>query len=172
MVFASAWRLPEAAAFWHAAGPRGASACRPEARPPCRMGEPPVETQEPSAGTPQAQAALGTQRLETPTPAAQRFLTQRLVTLRHRSEFLRVRTGARWAMPAFVLEGKRRGDTPVAPPPALHQDTPAPSETARFGFTVSKQVGSAVERNRIKRRLKAAVRGILPDHVQRNFDYV
>jgi ribonuclease P protein component len=93
------------------------------------------------------------------------------VTLRHRSEFLRVRTGARWATPAFVLEGKRRGDTPVLPP-VLHQDTPAPSETARFGFTVSKQVGGAVERNRIKRRLKAAVRGILPDHVQRNFDYV
>jgi ribonuclease P protein component len=91
---------------------------------------------------------------------------QRLATLKRRPEFLRVRTGARWATPAFVLEGKRR-DTP-----ALPEGTPAPPEMPRFGFTVSKQVGGAVERNRIKRRLRAAVRGILPDHTQRNFDYV
>ena len=30
------------------------------------------------------------------------------------------------------------------------------SETSRFGFTVSKRVGNAVARNRIRRRLKAA----------------
>jgi ribonuclease P protein component len=62
-------------------------------------------------------------------------------------------------MPAFVLEGKQR-------------DQPALLEVARFGFTVSKQVGGAVERNRIRRRLKAAVRGILPDHPRGDFDYV
>jgi ribonuclease P protein component len=83
----------------------------------------------------------------------------RLTTLKRRPEFLRVRSGARWATPGFVLEGKRR-------------DAPALPETPRFGFTVSKQVGGAVERNRIKRRLKAAVRGILPDHARRDFDYV
>jgi ribonuclease P protein component len=82
-----------------------------------------------------------------------------LVTLKRRPEFLRVRGGARWSTSAFVLEGKRRDD-------------PASAEAARFGFTVSKQVGGAVERNRIRRRLKAAVRGILPDHVRRDFDYV
>jgi ribonuclease P protein component len=83
----------------------------------------------------------------------------RLATLKRRPEFLRVRGGARWATPGFVLEGKRR-------------DTRASRETARFGFTVSKRVGGAVERNRIRRRLKAAVRGILPDHMRRDFDYV
>jgi ribonuclease P protein component len=92
--------------------------------------------------------------------------TQRLATLRRRPEFLRVRGGARWATPAFVLEGKGRDPT------ALPTDASAPAETPRFGFTVTKQVGNAVERNRIRRRLKAAVRGILPDHAQRNFDYV
>ena len=82
-----------------------------------------------------------------------------LATLKRRPEFLRVRRGARSATPAFVLEGKRR-------------DQPALPETPRFGFTVSKQVGGAVERNRIRRRLKAAVRGILPDHARGDFDYV
>ena len=82
-----------------------------------------------------------------------------LATLKRRPEFLRVRGGARSATPAFVLEGKRR-------------DQPALPETPRFGFTVSKQVGGAVERNRIRRRLKAAVRGILPDHPRGDFDYV
>ncbi len=105
------------------------------------MAEPPVEPRmQPAAG---ARPRTGT----------------RLATLKRRPEFLRVRTGARWATPAFVLEGKRR-------------DAPALPEAARFGFTVSKQVGGAVERNRIKRRLKAAVRGILPDHTRGDFDYV
>jgi ribonuclease P protein component len=90
-------------------------------------------------------------------PRSQR--PRRLTTLKRRAEFLRVRSGARWATPAFVLEGKPRSD-------------PAAGDAARFGFTVSKQVGGAVERNRIRRRLKAAVRGILPDHARRDFDYV
>ena len=37
---------------------------------------------------------------------------------------------------------------------------------------VIKFCSSAVERNRIRRRLKAAVRGILPDHPRGDFDYV
>jgi ribonuclease P protein component len=35
------------------------------------------------------------------------------------------------------------------------------SNSARFGFVVSKSVGSAVERNRTKRRLRSAVRNSL-----------
>src|SRR5689334_21054234 len=134
MDFASVWRPPGAAACWPAAGPRGASACRPEARPPWSMADPPVE----SAAEPRAEP-VGSPRPDARQP--------RLATLKRRPEFQRVRTGARWATPAFVLEGKRR----EAPAPAL-----APAGAARFGFTVSKQVGGAVERNRIKRRLKAA----------------
>jgi ribonuclease P protein component len=83
--------------------------------------------------------------------------------LKRRREFLNVRGGARWATPAFVLEGKRRSN------PA--QEAP-PDEMPRFGFTVSKQVGGAVERNRIKRRLKAAARDVLLEHARRNYDYV
>lgn len=89
-------------------------------------------------------------------PAKQSPITS-LVTLKRRPEFLRVRGGARWAAPAFALEARRQvGET----------------GEARFGFTVSKQVGGAVERNRVKRRLKAAVRDVLREHARRDFDYV
>jgi ribonuclease P protein component len=81
----------------------------------------------------------------------------RVATLKRRAEFLRVRGGARCATPAFVLEAKRRGDEAVG---------------ARFGFTVSKQVGGAVERNRIKRRLRAAVRDVMADRARPDYDYV
>jgi ribonuclease P protein component len=82
-----------------------------------------------------------------------------LTTLKRRAEFLRIRKGARSAAAAFVLEAKRRTDGALA-------------GEARFGFTVSKKVGGAVERNRIRRRLKAAVRGLAHEHAQRDFDYV
>lgn len=67
--------------------------------------------------------------------------------LKKRSEFLSVARGSRAARRAFVLQGRRRrnGDRP-----------------ARFGFTVTKRIGNAVERNRIRRRLKAAVERVLP----------
>jgi ribonuclease P protein component len=85
----------------------------------------------------------------------------RLVTLKRRPQFLRIRKGARWATPAFVLEAKRRGDEAAAGP-----------QQPRFGFTVTKQVGKAVERNRIRRRLKAAVRDVQMTHAKGDFDYV
>ena len=86
----------------------------------------------------------------------------RVETLKRRSEFLRTRKGVRAATPWFVLEGKRReGDA-----------QPAAAEGPRFGFTVSKAVGKAVERNRITRRLKAAVGDVVCEHARRDFDYV
>ena len=93
------------------------------------------------------------------TMQAKQSRPARLATLKRRPEFLRVRKGARWATPTFVLEARRRGDGSLA-------------GAARFGFTVSKQVGGAVERNRMRRRLKAAVRDVLHEHAQRDFDYV
>ena len=49
---------------------------------------------------------------------------------------------------------------------------PRRADEPRFGFTITQQVGKAVERNRIRRRLKAAVRDVGPDHARREFDYV
>jgi ribonuclease P protein component len=87
-----------------------------------------------------------------------------VTTLKMRAEFLRVRKGARWAGPAFVLEAKERHRKDGGPP--------AGEQGPRFGFTVTRQIGKAVERNRIRRRLKAAVRGVSPDHARGDFDYV
>ena len=42
----------------------------------------------------------------------------------------------------------------------------------RVGFTVSKKVGNSVERNRVKRRLRALASEILPKCAQSGFDLV
>jgi len=83
-----------------------------------------------------------------------------LSTLKKRAEFLRVRSGQRWSTPAFVLEARARADA-------------APSEAeARFGFTVSKKIGGAVVRNRVRRRLRALVAALEPARVRPGYDYV
>ena len=43
---------------------------------------------------------------------------------------------------------------------------------ARLGFTVTKKLGGAVTRNRIKRRLREAARLTLPELVESGHDYV
>jgi ribonuclease P protein component len=42
----------------------------------------------------------------------------------------------------------------------------------RVGFTATKRIGGAVERNRAKRRLREAARLMLPEHARPGFDYV
>ena len=75
--------------------------------------------------------------------------------LKRRVDFLAVAGGARMTSPAFVVQRRTRED-----------DGPV-----RIGFTVSKKVGNAVERNRVRRRLREIVRlsalPLLPGH-----DYV
>ncbi len=77
--------------------------------------------------------------------------------LTKRRDFLAAAKGRRTARPAFSLECRARGDE--GPP--------------RFGFTVSKRTAKkAVERNRIRRRLKEAVRLLARDHGRPGSDYV
>ena len=54
------------------------------------------------------------------------------------------------------------------------QIAPAPDEvpTTRVGFTVSRKVGNAVERNRVRRRLREVVRTVIPAQASPGFDYV
>lgn len=84
----------------------------------------------------------------------------RLTTLKKRAEFLRLRGGARCATPPFVLETRPRAEPEAAQGPP------------RFGFTVTKAIGGAVERNRIRRRLKAAVRAVAAAAARPGQDYV
>lgn len=78
-------------------------------------------------------------------------------TLTKRGEFLAANRGLRFPVPGFVLLVRERGD----------QD-----ETLGIGYTVSKKVGNAVTRNRMKRRLRALVREILPEAGIQGADHV
>ena len=42
----------------------------------------------------------------------------------------------------------------------------------RVGYTVTKKIGNAVRRNRIKRRFRAAARMVVPEHAAPGRDYV
>jgi ribonuclease P protein component len=66
-----------------------------------------------------------------------------LERLKTRSEFRATAAGTRISQPGFVLQARKSTDE--ARPP-------------RFGFTVTKRIGNAVVRNRIRRRLREAVR--------------
>ena len=83
--------------------------------------------------------------------------------LLRRADFLRTAKGARRHAGAFSLQMIARQDLPD------HADLPA---AARFGFTVTKKVGGAVERNRIRRRLRAALAGLPADCSHAHHDYV
>ena len=83
--------------------------------------------------------------------------------LRRRSEFLRVaRTRKRFAAPGLVLQVRHwAGDEGVGS-----------EATVGLGFTVSKKVGNAVERNRARRRLRAVASDVMPKCAKANRDYV
>jgi len=60
-------------------------------------------------------------------------------------------------MPGLVLQARRRDEGVGA---------------TRVGFTASRKVGGAVQRNRARRRLKAAAGRIIPGHAKAGFDLV
>ncbi|MBY0361792.1 MAG: ribonuclease P protein component [Phreatobacter sp.] len=64
------------------------------------------------------------------------------IRLVRRADFIACSRGRRVTTAAFVLQESARGD-----------DRPP-----RFGFTVTKKTGGAVERNRMRRRLREVVR--------------
>lgn len=77
--------------------------------------------------------------------------------LKKRRDFLAVAKGRKAARRPFVLERRQRGD----------------DDAARFGFTVTKRTArKAVERNRIRRRLREAVRLAAADATLTGADYV
>ena len=84
MASASAWKPRAAAGSWPAGVRRVASGCRHEAAP-------------------QRWWRMARAKAATARPA-------RVTTLKRRAEYLRVRKGARWATPAFVLEAKARAN--------------------------------------------------------------
>jgi ribonuclease P protein component len=88
----------------------------------------------------------------------------RLGRLPNRRDFLRVQAGRRCAMPGFVLQ--------TAPLPAELVPAGAGSPAIRVGFTVSRKVGNAVIRNRVRRRLREVARLVIPGQARADLDYV
>jgi ribonuclease P protein component len=76
--------------------------------------------------------------------------------LRQRADFLAVADGPRMNSAAFVVQSRTRGDEgPV-----------------RIGFTVTKKVGTATERNRVRRRLRELVKRLDAVSMRPHSDYV
>jgi len=76
--------------------------------------------------------------------------------LRQRADFLAVADGTRVNSAAFILQSRVRDD-------------PGP---IRIGLTVTKKNRTATERNRIRRRLREAVKQIGPVAMRPHHDYV
>ncbi len=90
-----------------------------------------------------------------PVPAGPAF--DPAARLTRRQDFLDLARAQKAVMRGFILQAGRQADA-EAPP--------------RTGFTVSRKVGDAVARNRVRRRLKEAMRAVGPDGARRGFDYV
>jgi len=75
--------------------------------------------------------------------------------LRKRVEFLQAARGVKWVTPGLILQCWHRSD----------------DSSSKIGFTVTKRVGNAVVRNRVKRRLREVARQDKA-HIQTGFDYV
>jgi ribonuclease P protein component len=76
--------------------------------------------------------------------------------LKRRRDFLAAAAGASVSTPGFVVQQRRRAD----------------SGPARVGLTVSRKVGGAVERNRLRRQLREIVRLSAATSLKAGSDYV
>lgn len=78
--------------------------------------------------------------------------------LKKRSDFLKAAKGLKYVSRGFVLQSVPH-----------HENV---EHSVRIGFTASKKVGNAVNRNRAKRRLRELAQNVALKLAQNGFDYV
>lgn len=79
-------------------------------------------------------------------------------SIKKRQDFLALRHAKKTHAPGFLM--------------AARHNPQNPADEARVGLTVTKKLGGAVVRNRIRRRLRAAAREVFPAHAKPGVDYV
>ena len=82
-------------------------------------------------------------------------MTAQIQVMRKRADFLAANRGLRVARPGFVLLARPNGGL-----------------GKRFGVTVTKKIGNAVVRNRMKRRFRELLRDALPSEGLPDHDHV
>ncbi|MFW0777514.1 MAG: ribonuclease P protein component [Rickettsiales bacterium] len=82
-------------------------------------------------------------------------------TIKIRRDFVSANNRARkYVTPYFILQANKRTE-----------DHPAPHKP-RIGYTVTKKMGNAVIRNRIKRRLRGGIKQLPAQMLQDGYDYI
>lgn len=84
-------------------------------------------------------------------------------TIKRRQDFKRAATGEKAVTSTLVLQARQRADD---------LQSNVDDDLARIGITVSKKVGNAVVRNRVKRRLREAIRQLPTGTLLTSRDYV
>ena len=76
--------------------------------------------------------------------------------LKRRADFLKVAAARKkWVAPGLIVQAR------VREPDAREGNVQVDPASVRIGFTVSRKVGNAVQRNRARRRLRMAAAGVL-----------
>ena len=73
-----------------------------------------------------------------------------------RSDYVKVSKGEYIKTPSLFLQKFKRGD----------------KKNPRYGITATKKIGIAVERNKAKRRLRHALKEVIPKYGKNGYDYV
>jgi ribonuclease P protein component len=97
-------------------------------------------------------------------PAPARTDRPQLSRLKRRVDFEKAAAARRrWVMPGLILQVRRHDPG---------EDFHPCDSSIRVGFTVSRKVGNAVERNRVRRRLRAVAEQTLPAFAACGHDFV